>query len=142
MKVADFGFDDIREGHECEHEYAIDSDLPDRFIALFHDESPIHVDDVYARARGLGGRVAHGAILNGFLSHFVGTIFPGRRALLLSVDIRYTRPTHPGTRVRLVARVAQRVESLATVVLTCTFEDVASHEVVARARVQLAVADA
>jgi 3-hydroxybutyryl-CoA dehydratase len=142
MIAADLRFEDIAEGSEVEHEYAIDSGLPDRFIELFHDASPIHVDDDFARRKGFPGRVAHGAILNGFVSHFVGMVLPGRRALLLSTDIRYLRPAYPGTRVRLRAKVTQRVESQRVIVLTCTFEETTRGELLARARVQVAVADA
>jgi 3-hydroxybutyryl-CoA dehydratase len=142
MIAADLRFEDIIEGSEVEHEYLIDSGLPDRFVDLFHDASPIHVDDEFARRKGFPGRVAHGAIMNGFLSHFVGMVLPGRGALLLSTDIRYVRPAYAGTRVRLRAKVAHRVESECVVVLTCTFEEAVGGEVLARARVQVAVADA
>jgi 3-hydroxybutyryl-CoA dehydratase len=142
MIPADVRFEDIAEGLESEHEYRVDASLTERFIEAFGDSSPIHVDDRYAKSRGFAGRVAHGAILNGFVSHFVGMVFPGRRALLLSVDMRYLRPTYLGTVVRLRSKVAQRVESQRALVLACTFEDAESRAILARARVQVTIADA
>jgi 3-hydroxybutyryl-CoA dehydratase len=142
MTPAELRFEDMGEGLEAEHDYRVDEVLVRQFIDVFRDTSPIHVDDQYATDRGFSGRVAHGAILNGFLSHFVGMVFPGRRALLLSADVRYTRPTYLGMLVRLRSKVLQRVESQRVVVLLCTFEDVESHAILARAKVQVKIADA
>ncbi len=110
-------FDAIEVGAEARHGYAIEPAVYESFLAAFDDRSPIHVDDDFARTRGFPGRVMHGAILNGFLSHFVGMVFPGRGSLLLTVDIRYREPCFLGDRLELTAKVEQKVESQGVVVL-------------------------
>src|SRR5262249_12234020 len=111
------------------------------FCALSGDLNPLHVDDAYARERGFRGRVMHGGMLNAFLSHFVGMVLPGRRALLLSADIRYVAPFYLGDVLVLRGSVQQRGESQSALVLTCGFESRGDGRVVARARVQVKVQD-
>lgn len=133
--------EDMVEGTEHVHTYDLPQSLVDAFIDVFGDVSPVHVDDAHAKARGFERRVAHGAILNGFLSHFVGMVMPGRNALLLSSDIRFQQPTYAGTRILLRAKISQVVPSQRAIVLTVTFEDLERKLIVARGRVQAGVAE-
>jgi 3-hydroxybutyryl-CoA dehydratase len=105
----------------CERDYAITPIVYESFLRAFDDRSPIHVDSEYARLSGFADPVMHGAILNGFLSHFVGMIFPGANSLLLSVDLRYLQPSYLGDTLRLEAKVMQRLDAQQVVVLNCTF---------------------
>jgi acyl-coenzyme A thioesterase PaaI-like protein len=81
----------------------------------------------------------HGAILNGFLSHFVGMRFPGGRSLELSVDMRYVRPSYLGDRVRLEGTVIQKVDSRSIVVVDLLYRNLTQNVIVARGRVQTAI---
>jgi len=81
---------DIGEGQRETLDYALTPAVYQHFLDAFQDVSPIHVDEGYAKARGFAGRVMHGSLLNGFVSHFIGTWFPGRYSLLLGVDLRKT----------------------------------------------------
>ena len=83
-----------------------------------------------ARARGFDRPVAQGGILNGFVSHFVGMIFPGDRSLLLSVDLRYLRPNWHGDRLRLQASVRQKVDSARVCVVAIVFRNLTQGDLV------------
>ncbi len=137
----DYAFVDICEGMTVSNDYRIDRTVYEPFLAAFADRSSIHVDDDYAQALGFQGRVMHGAILNGFLSHFIGMHFPGRRALLLSSDIRYSKPSYFGDAIQLQSTVSQKVESQRVLVLDVIFRNQTQGIVVARGRVQVAVRD-
>src|SRR5262245_32705646 len=117
-----YGFDDFAEGFTIQQSYELSQHVYEAFLSAFDDRSPIHVDPDYARAAGFEGRVMHGAILNGFLSNFVGMVFPGQRALLLSADIRYLAPSYLGDRIDLIATVAQKVSSQRVAVLNVKFD--------------------
>lgn len=136
-----YSFAEIEEGLVVEREYQLDASVYDAFLNAFADHSPLHVDDAYARASGFQGRVMHGAILNGFLSHFIGMHFPGRRALWLSVDLRYLKPSYLNDRLRLLARVIQKVESQRILVINITFHNQTQNLTAARGRIQVAVRD-
>jgi Acyl dehydratase len=135
----DYSFREIGENAEFSHLYRIDEAVYEALTDVFGDRSPIHVDESYARTAGFAGRVMHGAILHGFLSHFVGMHFPGRRSLLLSVNLNYRRPSYLNDEIRLTARVRQKLETVQVVVLDVNFVNTVSLDVLASGRVQVAL---
>jgi NAD(P)-dependent dehydrogenase (short-subunit alcohol dehydrogenase family)/acyl dehydratase len=135
----DYDLADIHEGAEFEHEYRIGDDTYAQFLGAFGDLNPLHVSDRYAIGAGFSGRVMHGAIVNGFVSHFVGMVFPGRRSLLLSVDVRYAAPSYLGDQLALRATVDRVVESQRTVLLNFVIRGPADAAVIARGRVQVKI---
>jgi 3-hydroxybutyryl-CoA dehydratase len=137
--AAELTFDDVYEGDTFEQTYVIDSAVYEHFLAAFSDYSPVHVDQNYARAQGFTGRVMHGTILNGFVSHFVGMRVPGRRALLLSVDLQYTTPCYLGDQLTLRACLAQKVDALQAIVLHLQFHNDTQGITAARGRAQVQV---
>jgi acyl dehydratase len=139
MDCAHFTFEEIEENLEVSHRYVIDDRVYQSLVSGFEDQSPIHIDEEYARSAGFPGRVMHGAILQGFLSHFVGMRFPGRRSLILSVNINYLRPSYLGDEIELTARVRQKVETGRVIVLEVKFLNRTSQTIVASGRVQVAI---
>lgn len=135
----DICFEVIAVGDQASREYTITPAVYAHFLAAFADRSPIHVDAEYARRRGFSGPVMHGAIMSGFVSHFVGMHFPGRRSLLLSVDLRYSRPSFLGDRFALEATVSQTVQSQRVVVLNLAFHNLTQGQVTATGRAHVAV---
>ncbi|HVW28538.1 MAG TPA: MaoC/PaaZ C-terminal domain-containing protein [Polyangiaceae bacterium] len=127
-------------GVERQQAYEISESVLDAFIETFGDRSAVHVDGSVARARGFADRVAHGSILNGFLSHFVGMVLPGHTALLLSVDLRFSLPCYVGDRLFLHGKVAQKSESQRVVVLLLAFVRERDGAEVASGRAQVKVA--
>jgi 3-hydroxybutyryl-CoA dehydratase len=137
----DVHYEAIVEGSEVEWRYTLTRSVYEHFLAAFDDRSPVHVDEAYARARGFDDVVVHGAILNGFVSHFVGMRFPGRRALLLSADMRYANPSFIGDEITLIARVTQKVDVQRVIVLTVRLLNTTRGTTAATGRVQVSVAD-
>ena len=133
-------FEQIVQGYSTSHEYALDQHVYDSLVLQFGDSNPLHVDAEYARSCGFSGKVMHGAILNGFLSHFIGVHFPGRNALLHSVDIAYRAPNYLGEVIRIDATVVQKVQALQILVLRVAFTNTTQNRVVAQAKVQVGVA--
>jgi acyl dehydratase len=108
-------------GAAVRRDYVVSPAVYEAFVACSGDRSPIHIDAEYARRSGFPDRVMHGAILNAFVSHFVGMVFPGRPSLLLTVTLRYLEPVLLGDRLTLEATVAHKAESERVVVLHLTF---------------------
>jgi acyl dehydratase len=138
---SDLSFAEITEGMTVDRDYSLTKPVYDSFLAAFDDRSPVHVDDNYAKASGFRERVMHGAILNGFLSNFIGMHFPGRGALWLSVDLRYLAPTYLGDDLNVQAVVGQKVESQNVLVLNIIIRNQTQGIVTARGRVQVALRD-
>lgn len=137
--ATDYRFDEIKENSEFSHLYKIDETAYDALLSVFQDKSPIHIDEEYAKSVGFSGCVMHGAILQGFLSNFVGMHFPGKRSLILSVNINYHRPSYLGDEVRLTARVRQKVETGQVIVMNVKFENITSGVLVASGKLQIAI---
>lgn len=141
MSAADIRYEAIVEGAEVSQDYVITPTVYSNFLQTFGDRSPIHVEDGYARERGFEGRVMHGAILNGFVSHFVGMVLPGRRSLLLSVDLRYGSPSYLEDQIRIRGKVSQKVDAQRVVVLTFEIENLTRGSRAATGRAQVMVVD-
>ena len=130
---------DLAEGMTRERDYVITPAVYENFLRAFDDRSPIHVDEAHARAKGFAGRVMHGGILGGFVSHFVGMVFPGGHSLLLSADFRFSQPSYLGDTVRVQAKVAQLFDSRQVVVLHFTILNQTRGVAVATVRAQVKV---
>ena len=137
--ATDFSFNEIEVNSQFSYIYSINETVYQALINVFHDESPIHIDEEYAKTAGFAGRVMHGAILQGFLSHFIGMHFPGKRSLILSVNLNYRRPSYLGDKIQLNALVKQKVETGQVVVLEVKFFNVESQEVLASGKVQVGI---
>ncbi len=132
-----FRYADLAVGRKEAGDYPITPEVYEHFLAAFGDYNPLHVDDAYARQCGFGGTVMHGSLLNGFVSHFVGMVFPGRASLLLTVDLRFSEPSHLGDVIRLEAEVSQKLDARKIVVLDVMLRNATRDRVAARGRVQV-----
>lgn len=130
---------DLVEGMACERDYNITASVYEHFLAAFGDRSPLHVDADFAKLCGFAGPVMHGSILNGFISQFVGMVFPGANSLLLSVDIRFSQPSYLGDTLRLRAEIAQKLDTQQVVLLHVTFLNRTRGGTAATGRVQVKV---
>jgi acyl dehydratase len=128
---------DLAVGMKVHHAYTITPLVYEHFLTAFQDHSPVHVDEAYARQSGFDGKVMHGALLNGFLSHFVGMIFPGKPSLLLAVDLRFSQPSFLGDALQLEATVSQKLDSQNVIVLDVTFQNLTRKTLAARGRAQV-----
>ena len=137
--VKEFSLASIKEGDKHQFEYQIRSHVYEGFVGSFADVSPIHVDGEYAKQSGFPDRVMHGTILNGFLSHFIGTQFPGKSALLMSVDIRFHAPCFLNDELILETTVTQVVEATEVVVIGFEFRNLTRNVVAAKGRTMVKV---
>ena len=134
-----FHYADILEGQRETFQYRLTPTVYEHFLDAFHDYSPIHVDDDFAKSRGFSGRVMHGSLLNGFVSHFVGTWFPGRFSLLLSVDLRFAQPSYLGDIIRMDTVVSQKMDARKIIVLDATLANESQNHLAARGRIQVMI---
>jgi acyl dehydratase len=133
---------DIRVGMRESRDYVITPEVYERFLAAFQDYSPLHVDEDFAKSRGFDGRVMHGCLLTGFLSHFVGMHFPGRFSMLLTLDMRFSNPSYLGDSISLTAVVGQKADERQIVVLDATLSNNTRKCLAARGRLQVMIQEA
>jgi len=130
---------DLVEGMTHEREYVISPEVCRSFLTAFDDRSPVHVDEEYAKACGFAAAVVQGAVLNGFLSHFVGMVLPGARSLLLSTELRFLMPSYLGDCLCLQAKITHKLDTHQTVMLNVTFLNQTRGYPSANGRVQVKV---
>jgi 3-hydroxybutyryl-CoA dehydratase len=132
-------FDELELGMARESDYVITEAVYQKFLELFGDRSPVHTDAGHAMSQGFSGLVMHGAILNGFLSNFVGMVFPGANTVELSVEIRYLKPCYLGDQVRLRGEIVQKLDAMKVVVMHVSFQNATRTSLAANGRVQIKI---
>lgn len=137
--VSQLRFKDIRLGQKKSRRYTVSQSLYEDFLKCFGDVSPIHIDDRFAKNKGYESKVMHGAILNGFLSHFIGTCFPGKHALLHSVNTQYRAPVYLGDVLLLNSKVEHKSDATKTVLLNISWIHVASKRIIGTTKAQVGV---
>ncbi len=132
-----YHYHEISAGMKESRDYAIAPEVYEHFLAAFQDYSPVHVDEDFAKALGFSGKVMHGSLLNGFVSHFVGMYFPGKLSLLLSVDLRFSNPSYLGDSITIDAVVSQKSDAQKVIVLDATLTNTTRNRRAARGRTQV-----
>ncbi len=127
----------IAEGFRASQHYTISAEIYEHFLAAYGDTNPLHTDDQVAQRHGFPGRVMHGMILAGFISHFVGVHFPGSGALLHSVSTQFKSPCHLGDVIRIDATVTQVAESVKALTLSMVLNNLTRDRVAATSKVQV-----
>ena len=83
------------------------------------DRNPIHLDDVFARAAGLPGVIAHGMLTMAFASQLI-TDWLGDRSMVKRLQGRFAGMVVPGDELSCSASVASKDEATRRVVLNLT----------------------
>lgn len=137
--IANWTIDRLKMGESFSFEVQITEQQINDFAHLSGDASPLHMDDLFAKQRGYRQRVAHGVLTLSYFSRIVGMHLPGSTALLQSINVQFTAPVYPGDDLRFSAIVDRVSEENSIVTLKMTAEKCDSQQLVARAKIQVAV---
>ena len=99
------------------------------FAAVSGDFNPTHLDEAYARARGLRAPVAHGMWTAALISNLLGNRLPGAGTVYLGQDLRFRAPVFLGDTVTATVTVAAKEADGRTVRLACRCTDQDGQEV-------------
>ncbi len=69
------------------------------------DRNPVHFDEEFARKTVFRGRVAHGALLVGYVSAVVGNQLPGPGTIFASAALEFKAPLRLGETVSVTCTV-------------------------------------
>lgn len=137
--LASTAFEDIEVGQTASIEYLVDNDHVEIFSRLTGDASPLHTDDAYARRTRFRERIAHGLLVAAPLSTLVGMLLPGRLATLMGVDINFSNPVPPGSRLILRGEVKHKSEATRGLVVAYSIRFTESGREAANGRVRILV---
>jgi 3-hydroxybutyryl-CoA dehydratase len=137
MKIAAMIINNIHEGDSFSLSEKVTKSLLDRFASLTGDVSPLHMDAAFAKAVGFRGRVAHGVLLLGFFSKLVGVNFPGKYAIIQSINAKFVAPAYIGDTLDCIALVDQISLGVNTMVLKTTIKNQHSLNILVKAKIQV-----
>ena len=69
------------------------------------DRNPVHFDEAYAKKTVFRGRVAHGALLMGYVSAVIGNQLPGPGTIFMGATVRFKAPVRLGDTVTVTCTV-------------------------------------
>jgi acyl dehydratase len=116
-------FADLKQGDTVRWRHEVTAGEVETFARLSGDVNPLHLDDAFAEEHGFRGRVVHGALVNAFISRILGTELPGPGCLWLSQTTRFAQPVYVADPIEVVVRVVHKSESLRTLVLETTVQN-------------------
>lgn len=102
-------------GRTASRRFTVTEDLIGAFADLSGDRSPIHVDETFARGRGLSGCVMHGALQASLVSCVLGMDLPGERGLLQELALQFRKPCYAGDLLTVTVKVDEAFDSVETV---------------------------
>ena len=95
----------MNKGDAFRQSYHVSASVLEQFMVLFNDRNLLHTSDAYALRKGFPGRIMHGTILNGFLSHFIGECLPLKNVMIQQQEIKYHHPVFINDQLELIAEV-------------------------------------
>ena len=126
----------MQQGDFFKISYKVTNQVYDGFISTFNDQNPLHVNASFAKEKGFNGKVMHGAILNGFLSNFIGEQLPVKNVIVQTYKIAFLKPVYLNDTLLLKVTIADVFESVNCIILKYVFEN-DSEIVVAKGEISI-----
>lgn len=108
-------FEDMRVGMTESFSVTVTADMMDQFYQATGDDSPIHMSDEAAKARGHKGRVVYGMLGGSLFSTLAGVYLPGEHCLLHSVELKFVKPVYIGDTLTVTGTVKEINDTFHTV---------------------------
>lgn len=128
----------MEEGTIFKFDYCITEEIYYGFITLFKDKNPLHTDEKFAQEKKFSGKVMHGAILTGFLSHFIGECLPQKNVVVHSYKINYAAPVYLNDQLSFEAVVTGVFKSVNSVEFKYRFIN-ANKKTVAKGEISIGI---
>ena len=136
-EIVTFEIEDLFQGKEFSFEKKISSSDVDMFARLTGDNSPLHMEDRFARKRGFKSRVVHGGLLVGCISQLVGVYFPGENSVIQTLNIKFSHPAYIGDVLKIHSIIDQISESMGTIILKLAITNQNTGQVLLKSKVQV-----
>lgn len=101
-------FEDVAVGHEFPklEKPPVDKNQIWRYAGASGDFNPLHMDDEWGQMAGLGGRIAHGMLIMGFVGQAVTGWVPKKH--LKKLMVRFGGMTRPGDAITITGKVSEK----------------------------------
>lgn len=136
----DYRWADLVVGMRAQFSVVLQPSMLDQFRELSGDDNPLHSDPDEAARRGYPGVVAFGMLTSSFYSRLVGVQIPGRRCLLLGVNVDFVSPAFSGDELTVGGEIVRLSEAYRVADIRATIHNQRS-ELISRAKLRAAVHD-
>lgn len=102
-----YRWDELKVGMEESFSVEIDQGKMDSFMEMTSDENPMHLDEAYARRRGVQGKLVYGMLTAAMISRLSGCCLPGKFSMIQSVDINFVKPVIVGDVVTVTGKLIE-----------------------------------
>ena len=113
----------MKEGDIYTQEYTVTEKIYRSFIDIFNDRNPLHTDRAFAESKSFKSEVMHGAILAGFLSHFIGECLPEKNVIVQTYKLNFIKPVYLDDKLTLNASIKGYYESVQAIEFSYTFSN-------------------
>jgi len=135
--INDLTINDFSIGQVFSFQKKIDENDLNRFAELSGDSNPLHMNDEFAKERGLQGCVAHGLLLSSFFSKMVGMHCPGKNALLHSANLKFLLPAYVNDIIVVQAVVGHISLSTNILLLDGTITNETTNKLLVKGKIQV-----
>ena len=94
--LSGYRFEDLEVGMRAFQARTVTEADVTAFAGVSGDYNPLHVCEDYAEQTRFKQRIAHGGLLQGFISAALGTKLPGPGAIYMSQNTKFRAPVHIG----------------------------------------------
>tara|TARA_A100001011_G_C14038081_1_gene726590 strand:+ start:292 stop:723 length:432 start_codon:yes stop_codon:yes gene_type:complete len=106
-------FEDIKVGEVFNYKKVITKSIIQKYASLIGDKNPQH----FKSKKNNSKVIAHGMLGGSFVSTLLGSFFPIKNNILLSINLNFKSPILPGNKIKIVASVTNKSDLSRTIIL-------------------------
>jgi acyl dehydratase len=114
-------FELLKKGQEFHWDMEMTIEIMNKFREISLDDNPLHVDPDYSKSCGFNNVVCYGNLLGLMISSLVGVEMRKYEVMLISQNILYRKPFHPGDIIHLRGIIENISSALKVAELKLTF---------------------
>ncbi len=134
--MQEYRISELEVGHSESFASVITAEMMEQFLAISGDVNPLHLNEPYAKAQGLKGRVVYGMLTASFYSTLVGVHLPGKFSLLHSIEIQFSKPVFVGDALIINGKVSEVDERFRHIVVKAGIKN-QNGESISRAKIKI-----
>ncbi len=112
-KILGISFEGINPGDSVTIKKDITTDMIDAYAEFTGDFNPVHMDEAYCIRHGLKSRIAHGMLVQSFVSTLIGMHLPGEGSVWLSQNMDFISPAYAGDSLTITGTVTEKTQGAA-----------------------------
>lgn len=115
--IKEYKWNELKVGMEEAFSVVINQGKMDSFMQMTGDENPMHLDEEYARKRGVQGKLVYGMLTASMVSTLSGCYLPGKFSIIQSVELNFVKPVVVGDIITVTGKLIELNNTVRQVVI-------------------------